>query len=78
MYLHNPHIFASDPTRPPRRPPSKPGESDGLGRPEPTEEVDGDEVISDWSYNPSTPPPADRRGTPPHRQRNLKLSPHAF
>ncbi len=65
-----PHL----PKRPRKRPPEAP---DDLGRPEPTEEVVGDEVVSDWSYDPLKTPPPQKRATPLHRQRNM-ATPHAF
>lgn len=69
MFLH-----ASDLKNTKRR--SGQSSRDELGRPQPTEEVDGDEVVSEWSYEPSNPPKSWRRN-PSHRQQ-LASSPHAF
>ncbi len=69
------HSLAGEKTKKPRPPKGK--APDDLGRPEPTEEVVGDEVVSDWSYNPLKTPPPQKRNTPVHRQRHM-ATPHAF
>ena len=76
MFLHTGDWVMASGDGTERRAPRRRRDEDD--RPEPTEEIDGDDVVAEWSYDTTNPPRTPRRGnTPPHRQR-LRPTPHAF